>query len=323
MTPARTQENVVETIDDAKRNGSGIFRYRLRNTNVLQTSQGIFFIDYLDPLDEIDPVISGDDLTPEAVEYIEKSLHSNAKRFQTELAVIGSIGNVSGAKMLDVGSGGGQFLALAKGLGADVTGIELDDARAFYAQSVKGVNVVKRSIDDEYWKSQYGQYDYVTLWDVIEHVNFPVETLSEAMRLLKPGGHLVIDTPCKDSFYHRFGQLTYFLSAGKFPTFLNVMYSSHPFGHKQIFSTSELYDIISDLGFQVIHLQKFHELSFPISFYILKMTRSNLLTKFLTPLAELFFKAAKIRNKMLVIAKAPDNRGISAGGTEANGDRHC
>lgn len=292
-----------ECIDEAKRKGTGKLRYLLRNANVLESSKGYFFIDYMDPMDEVDPIISGRSLTPELVNYIENSLQSNSHRFKSEVEVIKSLRATKGGKILDVGCGGGHFLAIMKDLGAKVTGIELDDARAYYAQTVNGLNVVKRPLEDDYWRSEFSHYDIVTLWDVIEHVNFPVETIKAAYNMLKPEGYLIIDTPCKDSFYHRFGQFTYFISGGRLPTFLNIMYSSHRFGHKQIFSTSELIEILRACGFDVVRAEKFHELSFPVSFYLLRLTRSKLLTKLLAPIVEVLFKVVRIRNKMLLVAR--------------------
>jgi len=113
----------------------------------------------------------------------------------------------------------------------------------------------------------------------------------------------LIDTPCRDSFYHQVGALTYRLSGGRFPTFLNAMYSSHLFGHKQIFSTSEIKDLFESVGLEVIDLHKFHELSFPYDFYLKKLFRSEALVKLLVPVVSAFFWLFKIRNKMLVIGR--------------------
>ena len=118
-----------------------------------------------------------------------------------------------------------------------------------------------------------------------------------------PGGLLLIDTPCRDSFYHQVGELTYRLSGGRFPTFLNAMYSSHAFGHKQIFSTREMKELFSSCGLEVIQLQKFHELSFPYAFYLRKLLRTEALVKLSLPLVKAFFRLFKIRNKMLVIGR--------------------
>jgi predicted SAM-dependent methyltransferase len=41
---------------------------------------------------------------------------------------------------------------------------------------------------------QDGDFDVVTMWDVIEHVTNPTETLRAAWRVLRPGGYLVVHT---------------------------------------------------------------------------------------------------------------------------------
>ena len=41
---------------------------------------------------------------------------------------------------------------------------------------------------------QDGSFDVVTMWDVIEHVTNPLETLHAAWRVLRPGGYLVVHT---------------------------------------------------------------------------------------------------------------------------------
>jgi len=120
---------------------------------------------------------------------------------------------------------------------------------------------------------------------------------------LKEDGYLLIDTPCRDSFYHQVGELTYRLSGGRFPTFLNAMYSSHLFGHKQIFSTREMKDLLTSVGLKVVELQTFHELSFPYDFYLRKLLRSESLVNLSLPFVKAFFWLFKIRNKMLVIGR--------------------
>jgi 2-polyprenyl-6-hydroxyphenyl methylase/3-demethylubiquinone-9 3-methyltransferase len=208
------------------------------------------------------------------------------------------------AKILDIGCGGGLFLSLLKQRGAQVMGIELNNSRAQYAKTKHGLNIDKHPIESNFWQSGYAQYfDVVTLWDVIEHVNYPRQTLQCATNVLKSGGLLWIDTPCRDSFYHRFGALTYRLTRGKYPTFLNAMYSSHLFGHKQIFSTSEMRRLFEFIGLELIDLYKFHELSFPYDFYLKKLLKSKMLVSLLLPAVQIFFKIFKIQNKMLVIGR--------------------
>ena len=278
--------------------------YRLRNANVYVSPQGFHFIDYLDPLEEISPQIDSSQLTAQELSYIETQLQANFNKFKNQADILARHLSLQDAKILDIGCGGGLFLSLLKQRGAQVTGIELSDSRAQYAKTTHGLNIDKHPIESDLWQGGYTQYfDAVTLWDVIEHVNYPRQTLLAAANVLKPGGLLLIDTPCRDSFYHQFGALTYRLTRGKYPTFLNAMYSSHLFGHKQIFSTSEMRKLFESIGLEVIDLHKFHELSFPYEFYLKKLFKSQMLVYLLLPVVQIFFKIFKIQNKMLVIGK--------------------
>ena len=293
----------MENIDELKHQTTAKPRYKLSSANVFVSPGGFHFIDHLDPVEDVSPEIDGGSLTEAEVIYIEKSLQSNPERLEKQVEAVKRQGGIAGKKALDIGCGGGIFLAALKREGADVTGIELSDTRAFYSKTKHGFEVVKRPIEDAYWDAFAGTYDIVTLWDVIEHVNYPLATLKAAAKTLKPGGVLLIDTPCRDAFYHRFGEFTYRLTGGRFPTFLNTMYSSKPFGHKQILSLAEMRGLFEFVGLEVVDLKRFHELSFPYRFYLKKLLRSDLLVKILLPFVHLFFIVFPIRNKMLAVGR--------------------
>lgn len=284
--------------------GQARLRYKLKNANVYVSEGGYHFTDYLDPVDEISPQIDASQLTKAESSYIETQLQANSQRFRHQVEMLSHHLPLRNAKVLDIGCGGGLFLSLLKREGALVTGIELSDSRASYAAAKHDLEIHKRPIESEFWQERYQNYfDAVTLWDVIEHVNYPFQTLQSAANVLKKGGLLLIDTPCRDSFYHQVGETTYRLSGGRFPTFLNAMYSSHKFGHKQIFSTREMKELFRSCGLEVVQLQKFHELSFPYEFYLRKLLRSEALMKLSLPLVRAFFQLFKLRNKMLVIGR--------------------
>lgn len=296
----------MATIDSLKQSPSQSARltYKLKNANVFVSAEGFHFIDYLDPVADIPPGINASELSDEVAVYIETQLQANAKKFINQANILKQHLPLPNARVLDIGCGGGLFLSLLNQQGADVIGIELSDSRAQYAKTKHGLEIHKRPIESAFWQKEYANhFDAVTLWDVIEHVNYPFQTLQSAVNVLKPGGWLLIDTPCRDGFYHRFGEITYRLSGGRFPTFLNAMYSSHLFGHKQIFSTTEMKRLFESAGLEVIVLHKFHELSFPYEFYLKKLFRSRLLVNILLPFATVFFRIFKIQNKMLAVGK--------------------
>lgn len=295
-----------ENIDALKAHPGDAARltYKLRNANVFVSPAGFHFIDYLDPVEEISIEVDALQLSDSESAYIETQLQANQSKFIHQADILSKHLSLQDARVLDIGCGGGLFLSLLKRRGAQVMGIELSDSRAQYAKTKHSLNIDKHPIESDFWQHGYAQYfDAVTLWDVIEHVNYPQQTLQSAVRVLKTSGLLLIDTPCRDSFYHRFGEWTYKLTGGKYPTFLNAMYSSHLFGHKQIFSTREMKRLFESTGLEIIDLHKFHELSFPYEFYLKKLFRSQLLVNLLLPIVRIFFKIFKIQNKMLVIGR--------------------
>ncbi|HLF75628.1 MAG TPA: class I SAM-dependent methyltransferase [Anaerolineales bacterium] len=295
-----------ESIDALKKHLSEGTRlaYRLKNADVFVSGEGYHFTDDLDPVEAIPSEVDASKLTEAESAYIETQLQANLQRFGDQASILEKYLSVKGAKVLDIGCGGGLFLSLLGRAGAEGIGIELSDSRAQYAKTKHNLEIHKIPIESHFWQKGYaGAFDAVTLWDVIEHVNYPLQTLTSAVNVLKPGGLLFVDTPCRDSLYHRVGEVTYRLSGGRFPTFLNAMYSSHLFGHKQIFSTSEMKSIIETVGLEVVELRKFHELSFPYDFYLRKLLRSEALVGLLLPVVKVFFSLVKIRNKMLVIGR--------------------
>ena len=284
---------------------AGELRYHLRNAEVYVCNEcGFHYTNSLDSLNKVQPEVDINALTPEIENYIETQLQSNVERSEQHVSLLKEQLPLHNRRVLDIGCGGGMFLAKAREAGADTYGIELDDARVHYARTVHNLNVVKYPIEHDYWQIEYKEYfDAITLWDVIEHVNFPIDTLKSAMHLLKPGGVLALDTPRRDSFYHQTGTLTYQLSSGRFPTFLNALYSNHAFGHKQIISKQEMTNLFTYANLEIVKQQTIHELTFPYQFYLKKLLRSDLLAQITEPLAIGFFKLFKIRNKMIVVGK--------------------
>ena len=286
---------------------AGSPRYHLREERVFVCSAcGFHYIDHLDLVEDIPHETNPATLTEQERSYISSQLESNSQRFENHVKLLRRYAEPRGKRILDIGCGGGRFLWLMKNLGAEVTGLELNDPRIQYSQSVYGVDVRKFPVGHEFWQDQFQEkFDVVTMWDVIEHVDFPGQMIEDAVRLLAPGGLFLLDTPCRDATFHRIGALTARLTGGRFPTLLNAMYSSRLFGHKQILSSHEMIALLEGNGCDVLMLKKLHELSFPCRFYLKRLLRSAVLVELAHPLVLLATKLLPIANKMIVVARKP------------------
>jgi SAM-dependent methyltransferase len=104
---------------------------------------------------------------------------------------------VNPGRLLDVGTGSGEFLKLMRDKGWDVSGVEYAKATSAYAREISGLNVLTKDLLDTHFNSDY--FDLITLWDSLEHLYLPKETLVEIYRILKPDGLLVIAIPNIDN----------------------------------------------------------------------------------------------------------------------------
>lgn len=279
-------------------------KFKLKNAKVFISPNDYYFIDYLDPVENLALEIDASALTEAKRRNIEQILESNKQKFLNQAELVKTYINLDKARILDIGCGGGKFLSLLKKEGADVAGIELCDSRAQYAKQIAKIDVYKCPIENPFWQENYNSFfDVVTLWDVIEHVNYPCKTLTCAYNVLKHGGLLMLDTPCRDGFYHSFGEVTYTLTRGKFPTFLNIMYSDHIFGHKQIFSIKNMKEMLEKIDFTIMELELVSELSFPYEYYIQRLFKSNYIVEFMSRFVNVFFSICNLKNKMIVVGK--------------------
>lgn len=105
---------------------------------------------------------------------------------------------VKNGKLLDVGCAAGFFLDEAHKRGWQVQGLDVSSFAVDYAAKRFGYDVRQGSLTEHQYPA--GNYDLVTLWDVIEHVPDPQAYISRAAELLRSGGVLALATPDVDSF---------------------------------------------------------------------------------------------------------------------------
>lgn len=103
-------------------------------------------------------------------------------------------------RLLDLGCSTGALLTVARDLGWDVEGAELGRDSARYARNQLGLTVHEQSLFD--FAPQH-RYEVVSLLEVIEHLEAPVQALKHIHELLEPSGLLLLSTPNFDSLFRR------------------------------------------------------------------------------------------------------------------------
>ncbi|KFA26623.1 bifunctional 2-polyprenyl-6-hydroxyphenol methylase/3-demethylubiquinol 3-O-methyltransferase UbiG [Xanthomonas vasicola] len=106
--------------------------------------------------------------------------------------------DLAGARVLDVGCGGGLLSESMARLGAQVTAIDLAPelvkvARLHSLESGVQVDYRVQSVED-LAAEQPGSFDAVTCMEMLEHVPDPTAIIRACASLLKPGGKLFLST---------------------------------------------------------------------------------------------------------------------------------
>ena len=96
-------------------------------------------------------------------------------------------------RLLDVGCAGGAFLVAARRYGFETVGLEPSRWLASYARNRYQLDICDGVLEAGMFDPC--SFDVVTLWDVMEHLTNPHETLALAASLLQPGGLLLVNYP--------------------------------------------------------------------------------------------------------------------------------
>lgn len=141
---------------------------------------------YRDPLPAPGPPPPAE-LPADAVRDEERVAGRRSREFQRLLAAAGPPG-----RLLDVGTGFGFFLKLARDAGWHALGVDVDDLAVRYARARLGVDARAGALEAQGFAD--ASFDLVTFWNVLECMPEPLPALREARRLLGPGGRLFVRT---------------------------------------------------------------------------------------------------------------------------------
>ncbi len=141
-------------------------------------------------------------------------------------------------RWLDVGCATGDFLLAAAAVVSEADGVEMSAYAAERAKT-RGVSSVHTGdfLDVELEDSAF---DFVSMWDYIEHVTDPVANLRRAFQILRPGGYLALTTGDIESLAARFmGRYWHLMIPPK---------------HLYFFSPKTIEEMLTNAGFRSISI---------------------------------------------------------------------
>jgi 2-polyprenyl-3-methyl-5-hydroxy-6-metoxy-1,4-benzoquinol methylase len=125
--------------------------------------------------------------------------HLNAPMFHRLLARIGgrfffhdAVAFVPNGRVLDIGCGNGEFLLKLKRLGWECQGVEFNQKAVAVCRAAQ-LHVFQGELTEAAFESD--SFDLITAHHFIEHVANPNNVIAEIVRLLKPGGKVLLRTP--------------------------------------------------------------------------------------------------------------------------------
>lgn len=198
----------------------------------------------------------------------------------------------SNVRCLDIGSGPGLFLELAKWAGWQGIGIELGERAAASSRERFGIDVRAGTIESVGLPRE--SFDVITLWDILEHVRDPRRLAERAASLIKPGGLLFIETPNASSVLD-WAVVT--LARLGMPGPATTFYGLH---HLTLWNPSNIRRLLEETGFAI------REINFdttPASRVFRGATTRDRLMRLCVGLIQFAGKFLRKENKMIITAQ--------------------
>ncbi|MDI5976642.1 class I SAM-dependent methyltransferase [Amycolatopsis magusensis] len=185
---------------------------RLRTRDFLQHKPGEFT---LDRCSDCEHIFQNPRLNPAGLEFYYRDFYDGlgekqlAGQFEgREKTYLGRAQAVSGLvrpeTWLDVGTGHGHFCESARAVFPETRfdGLDLSEGVKL-AEEHGRVSTGYRGLFAELADELAGTYEVVSMYHYLEHSTAPHAELDAAHRVLRPGGHLVIEVPDPESRYAR------------------------------------------------------------------------------------------------------------------------
>ena len=206
----------------------------------------------LGAVDETAARIRPDD--PALEEWTSTYLRQHRSRLATDLDLV--VEHVpAGARVLDVGAAPLVATGALAALGYDLRAVDIRPERFAGAIAELGLDVHRCDIETEPLPVADASLDAVLFNELFEHLRIdPIFTLTEVLRVLAPGGRLLLSTPNLRSFrgirnlvLRNHGHA---VSGGVYRQYDKLRTLGH-MGHVREYTTAETTDFLSRIGFAV------------------------------------------------------------------------
>ena len=154
------------------------------------------------------------------------------------------INQPSSGNLLDVGCSTGFFLRVARERGWRCKGVELSKDTASIASEKYGLEVFQGELANQQFEE--GEFEVITLWDVIEHLEDPLTELKNIRHILAKEGIIVFRTPNADGLFPALS-LRIANWVGHWP-------HATPPGHLFQFSKRSIRKLLDEGGFEIVKI---------------------------------------------------------------------
>lgn len=193
-----------------------------------------------------------------------------------------------GRDLLEVGCGTGAFLELAKQKGWRPVGV---DSSSENIRKVKerGIDGIQTDFNDFFTQKKF---DFIALWDLIEHPGNPGALIRKSFQVLKDDGVLFIGTPNYPNFLSVIAESLFRFSGGRIHTPMDKLYFPE---HTSYFNRKTLSLLLSREGFMLV--KSWNTQTDLDRYYFPEPTKSALRIAFV------FARLFRLENRILVFAR--------------------
>lgn len=162
---------------------------------------------------------------------------------------------ITSGSLFDLGAGWGHFMLAGKELGYEVSGIEISQQPYEYC-----VNDLKLPVEhiDFFEMDTAKQYNIITLWDVLEHIDKADTFIAKCALHTKQNGYLFLQVPQIDSFF-----------AKKHKDNWKMM----GLDHVNYFSKKTITQLLEKHGYEVLEIKSSFELKLFLMYTLLPLIK--------------------------------------------------